>query len=214
MRSTDFLRRLTAMLAVLTVFACSPFSLGISQRPKHYMLSSLYSADSQVAPIAELDKVVIGVGPLRFPRHLDRKEIVTRTSDNEVMIDEFALWAGPLSENFNSVLAENLSILLSTNQVVIFPWRSQYPVKYQIVVHVIRLDGQLGKEAWLRARWIVLDEQSKEILQKDLTTITEPAGSATLEALVAAESRAVVRLSREIARAIADLETKAGKPDA
>jgi len=206
MRTKNRIRGFWLAGITLMVLSCSPLGIGVSQQPKYYMLSSLYARDSTIAPLAKLNSVGIGVGPVRFPRHLDRKEIVTRTSENEIMIDDFALWAGPLSENFNSVLAENLSVLLATNQVVIFPWRSQYPIKYQVIVHVTRFDGQLGKEAWLRARWAVLDEGSKKILYQDQSIIRQAAASASMEAMVAAKSSTIVELSREIARVIAGLE--------
>ena len=192
--------------SILILSSCAPLNVGESQRPKYYVLNSLYAAEAPVSPMAEMKTVSIGVGPVRFPRHLDRKEIVTRTGDNEVTMDEFALWAGPLSENFNLVLAENLSVLLATKQVAIFPWRSQYPIKYQVVVHVTRFDGQQGEEALLRVRWLIMDEDSKDILHKDQATYKKKAGGGSMEALVAAKSEALEAFSRDVAREVIALE--------
>lgn len=191
---------------VLWISGCTPFGTGASQQPKYYVLNSLYASDDPVSPMAELNQVSIGVGPVRFPRHLDRKEIVTRTGDNQVTIDDFALWAGPLSENFNLVLAENLSVLLATKQVAIFPWRSQFPIDYQVIVHVTRFDGQPGEEALLRVHWMILNESSKEILHKDQSTFKQTVDGPSIETLVAAKSRALEYFSRDVANAIIGLE--------
>lgn len=194
------------MISVLLAAGCTPFGLGNSQEPKYYMLNSLYAGQAENQPIADLPKLAIGVGPVRIPRHLDRKEIVTRAGQNEVMVDQFALWAGPLNESFSRVLAENLSVFLNTEETVAFPWRATYPIKYQVVVHVVRFDGQPGEEVLLRARWIILSEKGKEILHKQQSQIKMPAASPGMEALVAAKSRLLVEFSRQIAAAIANLE--------
>lgn len=206
MRNLVFIPGRLLAVMILVITGCTPFGVGTSQQPKYYVLSSLYATDGPVSPLAELNRVSVGVGPVRFPRHLDRKEIVTRTGDNEVTIDEFALWAGPLSENFNLVIAENLSVLLTSKQVAIFPWRSQYPIKFQVIVHVTRFDGQPGVEALLRVRWVILNEDTKEILYKDQSTFKETATGRSMEALVAAKSRTLEKFSRKVAQAIIELE--------
>lgn len=204
-------KRLLGPWTALTIIAlliagCAPLGMGGSKQPKYYMLNSLYAGDSEALPIANLSKVAIGVGPIRIPRHIDRKEIVTRASQNEVLVDEFALWAGPLSESFSRVIAENLSVLLNTKEAVAFPWRGNYPIKYQVVIHVVRFDGQPGAEALLRARWIILSENGKNILYKKQSSINGPVEAPGMEALVAAKSIMLEEFSREIAIAIVNLE--------
>jgi hypothetical protein len=122
------------------------------------------------------------------------------------MVDQFSLWAGPLNESFSRVLAENLSVFLNTEETVAFPWRATYPIKYQVVVHVVRFDGQPGEEVLLRARWIILSEKGKEILHKQQSQIKMPVASPGIEALVAAKSRLLVEFSSQIAAVIAKLE--------
>lgn len=194
---------------LLVAWGCAPFGKGTTRQTKYYVLSSMY-ARNEVRPLADIGGVAIGVGPVRFPRHLDRKEIVTRTGENEVWMDEFALWAGPLSENFNRVLAENLSVLLGANQVAVFPWRTNLPIAYQVVVDVTRFDGQPGTEAWLRARWRVLTDNGKRVACMNQSSFREPAPGEGIKGLVLAKSRAVEALSREIAEAIARLAAAGG----
>jgi uncharacterized lipoprotein YmbA len=152
--------------------------------------------------------IAIGVGPIKLPEHLDRPQIVVRTSRNELKLAEFDRWAGSLGDDFSRVLAENLSILLSTHRVSLYPWRKSVPVEYQVVVDVARFDGDLGGNAALVARWTVFGGHNKKVLFMEKSRISEPSGGRGFEAMVAAQSRALGHLSREIADAIKALSEK------
>jgi uncharacterized lipoprotein YmbA len=151
----------------------------------------------------------IGVGPIKLPEHLDRPQIVTRTSRNALQLAEFDRWAGSLKGDFSRVLAENLSILLFTDRVSLYPWRRSVPIEYQVVVDVTRFDGELGGNAWLIARWTVFRGRDKEALFMEKSGISEPSGAGGYEAMIAAQSRALAHLSREIAQAIKTISPKA-----
>ena len=117
-------RHLGILLFALTLFmgSCSPFGAGTQRETKYYVLSSMQSEATPIQPLAHLSGIGLGVGPIRMPLYLDRSDIVTRGSSNQVEIADFAQWAGPLQENFSRVLAENLSVLLATDKVGIFPF--------------------------------------------------------------------------------------------
>jgi uncharacterized lipoprotein YmbA len=59
-----------------------------------------------------------------------------------------------------------------------------------------------GKKADLRARWGILDKTRKEMLYENHSVLSQPTENDSLEALIAAESRTLSDLSREIAEAI------------
>jgi hypothetical protein len=67
---------------------------------------------------------------------------------------------------------------------------------------VVQFDGILGGDVILIAKWGLFDAGGKKLLLGKGSSFKEPTGAATYEALVAAESRAVAALSREIADAI------------
>jgi uncharacterized lipoprotein YmbA len=73
---------------------------------------------------------------------------------------------------------------------------------YQVTADVTRFDGRLGDKALLRTRWSVFDSQKNELLYRTSSNFSEPTGSADVAALVAAKSRTVADLSREMAAAI------------
>jgi uncharacterized lipoprotein YmbA len=180
---------------------------GTSENARFYKLSSVVSLDEATKPPGKA--VAIGIGPIKFPDHLDRPEIVTRTSRNALQIGEFDHWAGSLREDFSRVLTENLSILLSTDYVFVFPWGKAIPVDYQVKVEVSRFDGELGKNATLIARWTVLEGGEKKTLKSvRRSSISKPAEGNSYEAMVAALSRTVEQLSQEIAETIKPLPEK------
>jgi hypothetical protein len=146
------------------------------------------------------------VGPIKFSEYLDRTEIVTRSSSNKITFSDFDVWAGSLAEDFSRVLAENLSVLLSTESVIVYPGPRPSSVDYQIAVDVIRFDGPLGGDVSLTARWAILQGKDKKLVSVRKSTIIEPSGARGYEAMVAADSRALEKLSREIAEAIRTLQ--------
>jgi uncharacterized lipoprotein YmbA len=207
---TNHLQGLSILLFAFGIIlgSCSPFGAGTQRDAKYYVLSSMQSEATPVQPLADLSDIGIGVGPIRMPLYLDRSDIVTRGSSNQVEIAEFAQWAGPLQENFSRVLAENLSVLLSTDKVGIFPFVRRETIDYNITVYVTRFDGMPGDKADLRARWSILDSKRKKSLYEMHTIASHPTENDTTEALVAAKSSTVSELSREIAKAIVEVARK------
>ena len=145
---------------------------------------------------------VIGIGPVKLADYLDQSQVVTRTSDNQVVKAEFDRWVGPFKDNFINVLADNIGSLLSTERIYLFPWRQSVPIDYQITVDVVRCDGRLGDAAWLETRWSIFKGPEKKLLKTIRSSISEPVMGADYGDLVAAQSRALAKLSQEIAEAI------------
>jgi uncharacterized lipoprotein YmbA len=146
----------------------------------------------------------IGIGPVKLPEYLNQAEIVTRVTQNELRVDEFAQWAEPLEDNISRALAENLSSLLCTRSIAIFPWKGGIPIDYRIDVQVIQMDGMLGKNALLDITWSITDgtDRKKLPLITKRSTYREPAGGGDYGTFVSAQSRNLASLSREIAEAI------------
>jgi uncharacterized lipoprotein YmbA len=201
------LKHLGILLFALGLFmeSCSPFGAGTQDDTKYYVLSSMQSQPTPVRPLADLSDIGIGVGPIRMPMYLDRSDIVTRGSSNQVEIAEFAQWAGPLPENFSRVLAENLSVLLKTDKVGVFPFVRREELDYNVTVYVTRFDGRPGDKSNLRARWSILDGKRKQSFYEKHTIVSHPTVDDTTEALIAAKSNTIAALSREIATAIVEV---------
>jgi uncharacterized lipoprotein YmbA len=180
-----------------------------TEKARFYKLNSLTSPGSTANAQGTGGSVAIGIGPIKFPDHLDRPEIVTRTSGNALQLAEFHRWAGSLEKDFSRILAENLSILLSTDYIFMFPFAQATPIDYRVAVEVVRFDGELGKSATLIARWTMIEEGEEKTLKSiRRSQVTEPADGNSYEAMVAALSRTVEDLSREIAETIQTFSQK------
>ena len=150
--------------------------------------------------------ISIGVGPVGVADYLERPQIVTRVTPNEVKLAQLDQWAEPLEQNISRVLADNLSALLCTKMVVAFPWRGAVTIDYQVEVEILRLDGDLGGNATLEVQWMAFGlREPKKLLASKKSTFTEPTGGQDYQGLVSAQSRNLEGLSRDIAAAIKTL---------
>jgi uncharacterized lipoprotein YmbA len=181
-----------------------------TQSSKFYMLESMSGGIPSGAGAPFDQKISVGMGPVTIPDYLDRPQIVTRTSQNSVLLAEFDRWAEPLAGTLTRTLAENLSALLHSEYVVAYPWPSSIEVSYQILVELFRFDGILGEKAILDVQWSVVGKRGKRVLLLKRSTFVEPIREASFAALVSAESRALDNLSREMASAIRDLVQERG----
>ena len=193
------------LLAVLIISGCSLLSSGPQPKTRFYMLSSLASSAKAVQPLATLPQVAIGIGPIRLPEYLDRRNIIVRNSRNEFELAEDFQWAEPMGDTVSRVIADNLSVLLGTYRITQFPWRSSMPVDYQLTIQVAQFDGIPGEQAVLRAHWQVFTGDGRKLLDSGYSVFGEKAEDKSIDALVTALSRAIESFSREVAVAIVRL---------
>jgi hypothetical protein len=192
---------------LLFVFGCGLLGGGTREITRFFVLRPLSEPVTSPVP-AKGDPLSIGIGPVKLPDSLNRPQMVTRVSENEVRVEPFFRWAAPLSENITSVLVENLSLLLGTNRVVPFPWAITSRPTYQVRITVLDFMGVLGGEATLEARWVLTKgEDLRELVNKH-SSFKMPVVSHEYSALVVAQSRLLSDFSREIARDIEALGKK------
>jgi len=191
-------------ISIACVFMLNFLGCGTSQ-PSHFYLLRALSLDS-VSGLSEpkQSNVSLGLGPITFPKYLDRPQIVTKASAHEVELAEFHKWAEPLQENVANVLQENLSALLSTDRIFQYPWKRPSLLDYQLSLDVIQFDGTKSQEAVLKVRWTLVGEDGETLLVEKTSYFTEPVGGLDYEDFVQAMSRTLDSLSKEIADAIND----------
>ena len=193
---------------VLAVVLLAAAGCAQTQAPDLYILSGL-PPEAEASLGADSDKLSVGVAPVSLPAYLDRPQVVALASSNKLQVAEFHKWAEPLDANFSRVLTENLSILLGTDRVAKLPQRRTSKINYQVSVEVIRFESDMDGTASLVARWKILGADGKTQLamrKSSFAEASEPAGEH--EAVVAAMSRTVADLSREIASTVQTLERK------
>lgn len=186
-------------------------SLGRQQPPTRlYVLTAVPPTDQVVQ--GGTPRSSIGIGPVTLPRYTNRLQIVTGNSGPELGRAPFENWAEPLEDNFTRVLAENLSRLLATDQVAVFPWKAPLSIEYQVVVEVTKFLGEPGGQTSLEALWSIVGNGGKNVLISRKSSFSEPVGAQNYEALTAAMSRTVAALSRDIATTIVSLSQQTSPP--
>lgn len=187
---------------VVTVWVLNLWGCANTQPTHFYLLRAMDSSTNSVMVETKKSGVSLGLGPISFPKYLDRPHIVTRISSHEIDLAEFHKWAEPLEDNVANVLDENLSALLSTDRIVPYPWKRSNPPDYQLSLDVIQLDGQKNQEAVLKVRWTLVADDGKRLLQKKTSQFSEILRGSEYEDLVEAMSRMLASFSQEIADVI------------
>lgn len=177
----------------------------------YYILGALPEADftADKDPSNGKANFSLGLGPIELPGYLDRQQIATRTSTNRLSYSEMDRWAAPLAESFSRVLGQNIAHQLNPARVIQFPWQHSDAPDFQVKIEVLQFEANSDQQAWLTARWTVLD-RNKKILISQRSQLNRRAGSLASEDFVKALSETLGDLSREIVKSLQAVE-KPGK---
>ena len=148
------------------------------------------------------NKIAIGIGPVKVAKYLERPEIVTLDNQNQLQFAEFDRWADSLQNQIPVILMENISILLKTDQISLYPWRTNVPMNYQIIVEIIKLNTVSNGNVELVARWNIFSKNAKRIISMRKTTIQESIKLQGYNGAVIAQSKLLAKLSYQIASEI------------
>jgi uncharacterized protein len=203
-------RGLFRMLVILILGALWVVQSGCAGSPpaRFYTLSPSTATGPEMKPSADDGCLSFGIGPIKIPDYLDQPQIVTRITPHEIKMADFDRWAERLKDNFTRVLVKNLSNLLCTKTILLFPWRGGVPIDYRVEMEVLRLDGSLGGDVTLEAWWMVLSGDGKKMVLSKKSTFTEAVAGNDYSSLVSTQSRTVGLLSSEIAEAIKTFSKK------
>ena len=186
-----------------------------SQPSSFYVLSYDQRQDQAGSTTTMRQGIALVVGPVELPGYLDRPQIVTRASGNQLEIEEFDRWGGRLQENFTAVLVEVLSAELETDRIAAHPSSSPLRVDFQVTVNVTKFDTDEAGRSILEARWSIVDARrqtvlvtARSVLRQDIAATPGVVGpSVDYHALAAAMSRNVAALGREVAKQIQSLKS-------
>ena len=171
--------------------------------------SRFYTLSATAAPsTAAASSVVIVVGPVSVPAVVDRPEIVVSSGSNELKLDEFNRWASPLQDNLSRVIAENLVAILGTRRVTLFPQMPSTAAQYRVAIEVHGFESAIGTSTTLDAVWTVR-RTTDGSAETGRTAVRESVRDNSYDALAAAHSLAVARLSQDIADAVRALDRAA-----
>jgi uncharacterized lipoprotein YmbA len=186
------------VLAALAAACASP--------PSHF-----YTLTATATPAAAgdaLPDLSVLVGPVSIPAIVDLPQIVVTTGPNQVTLDEFQRWASPLADNVARVVADDLVAILGTPHVSLFQQPLNASAAYRAAIEVNRFESMPGEAAVLDAVWLVRRTKDGTAVT-GRTTVREATRDASYAALAEAHSRALARLSRDLAATIRALARSA-----
>jgi uncharacterized lipoprotein YmbA len=186
-----------ALLCLLWLSGCAS-----APQESYYTLSA--TGQGAGAPIATLPDVSIAVSAASVNEAVDRPQLVTRVSETQVRILEQQRWAEPLRAGIPRVVAADLSRLLGTTKVWAYPQTPASDIAYRVTLDVQRFESRPGEGATIEVAWMVRRLPAGDA-KTGRSVATERAGGAGFDALVAAHSRALDTVSRDIAQAVATL---------
>lgn len=169
--------------------------LGSSPASRFYTLSTLSPREGQGGGGGG-PALRVRVAPVTLPEGVDRPQMVRRTGEHTVAVDEYDRWVEPLDALLRSTLVQDLGALVPDAQVLgdAVPGLA---AERTVVVAVNRLD--LSGQLVMDAVWFVLPAGADQPELAHRTRLTENAGTGASAEVAPALSRAVERLSREIA---------------
>jgi uncharacterized protein len=191
------MRYLTALARVCVLVT---LTVGCSASPA----SRFYTLSAASGPAATSSNLSITVGPVSVPVVVDRPQIVVNEGPNQVRLEEFNRWAAPLQNNISRVVADNLVLMLGTPRVTLSTQMLSADADYRAVIEVQSFQSVPGDAAILNALWTVSRMKDGKT-QTGRTTVREAVPDKGYDALAAGHSRAVARLSQDIADAVAAL---------
>jgi uncharacterized lipoprotein YmbA len=171
--------------------------------------SYFYTLNSSAKPVTTGADYSVAVGPVSVPPAVDRPQIVVRLAPNQVGIDEFHRWASPLPDAIARVVAEDLAAMLGTPNVNVFSLPTAAGARYRVLIDVLRFESAPGEAATLDAVWTIRGAKDGT-MRSGRTTASESVPDREYATLAAAHSRALGRLSTDLAGAIRALASAAG----
>jgi len=188
-------RRIAHLMVSLGWVAAAAAGCGTTAPSRFYTLDATAVSDG-AAPLG----AAIMVGPVSVPAAVDRPQFVVQAAPNRVDVDEFNRWAAPLNNGIAQAVAGDLVKLLGTPNVAAAPLANFEPA-YRVTIEVQRFDSVPGQAATLEAVWTVR-KAAGAVTRAGRAVAREPVQGDGFDALAAAHSRALAKLSADIAAAI------------
>ena len=143
--------------------------------------------------------VGIGVGPVALAEYIDRPNLVVQQTSNQLGVAESHRWAGDLSQGISRVMAANLGRQMKSGNVRVYPWQHDDEINYQVTLDIRQLHSGEDGYAVIEAGWRVYSFPDRRLKASKTFVDREPLETSGYGPMVAAESRLLARLAKDIA---------------
>ncbi len=184
---------------ILSVLVLIMFSACSSSPPVRYFSLNPIDAEFKQDPD---DAVMLGLGPIRMPDYLNRSQLVWRSANAEMRVDEFSRWSEPLTKSLLRIVSTDVDNLLQGVVVVVFPYEPfvRDQVDYRLVGDINRFEANGSGQVVLEVQWGIAEVDGGVIVpirrnryQAQASTADDPS------AVVVAMNEALAQFSRDIA---------------
>lgn len=189
-------RTLVTCAALTLLAACST-----TPSTRFYALEPVATAKSSTGASLAKGISAVGVKTVALPAAVDRPQLVVRTGDARVALDEFNRWAGPLRDEIARVVAGNLAAELG-GPVVTVSSILPGPSDLLVLLDVQRFDAKQGEGVEVDVVWIIRRGGDEAPGRSGRAVVRESASGTGYDVLVAAFNRALAGVSRDIAAAV------------
>jgi uncharacterized lipoprotein YmbA len=184
---------ISSALFIATLAGCA------SAPSRFYTLNSTATANN-VSPAS----YAVAVGPVSIPASVDHPQFTVQIASNRVELSEFNRWAAPLNDAIARVVIQDLTVLLGTPRVAASTL-ANFDATYRVTIDMqrfesVRSEARRDDAAIVEAVWVV--RRTDGAVRSGATRVREPAGEGGFDALAAAHSRALAKVSGDIATAI------------
>lgn len=196
---TNQIGRRLAVFALLGLGAC-----GASEPTRFYLLSPKPTAVAAArgGPIVFVDQATIAP-------YLDRAQIVSRVSPDQVAFADTRTWAEPVTSMITRYVVDELGSRFGRDRVLETPARRDLTPAFRVAIDVQRFDGDQAGAMVLDARWTLLAGTDDRFVATGRERLVEPADDpASWDARVAALGRALAGLSARLGEAVTANATK------
>ena len=211
-RLKDYFYGTSYFIFVFFLTSCSLIK-GPSPPPRYYVLSG--SKDNKfflkIKRLSQKDSIEIIVGPVEIPSYLDRNEIVTRLSKDELYVSTKNLWAEPLNVGIERTLALEL-YQLSDGKLITYPFSQNTTTEagvkgYRLLVNCYNFECTINGLCILRGSWNLMDAKTGKSILKRRFFISKnfPEGPDSYQKVVFGMNTLLFDLSTQIQKEIREI---------
>ncbi|MDQ6992492.1 MAG: PqiC family protein [Mariprofundus sp.] len=144
------------LLAGATLMACStPAPINL------YLLNPIKAVD--VLKPSKRASSIVALTSITLPAYLARRQIVTRSSSNQLKLAEFDRWGGNLRKNITQTLIKNISTRVQQSQLNIIPLQSDLSADMNIELEISRFERFPDDKVYLSSMWRIIDRSGQPV---------------------------------------------------
>jgi len=185
------------LIQLILITCVAAVAAGCASSPSRFYTLNSTATGAGTTPATNCS---VAVGPVSIPALVDRPQFMVQVDTNRVQVDEFNRWAEPLNNNIARVVAGDLAALLGTPQVATAPLANFNPA-YRVSINIQQFESVRGKSVLIEAVWVI-HQTAGSTNCSGRTLASEPVQGDSFDALAAAHSRALAKVSGDIAAVI------------